>query len=138
MAVHALPGRVKMTQAGKMCILLDLSVFIYVLVMLFHVLFYNTCLHYWKVVCMYRHVLCVLKICTYRTRLIHALDMSRESEIFLMTLWLLLAASLTNCHEDIRNRPSSWIVVAFLPSLDADVPVQWDKAGGNSFPLSLN
>ena len=81
---------------------------------------------------MYWHVLCVLKISTYRTRLIHALYMSRESEIFLMTLWLLLAASLMNSHEDIRNRPSSWIVVAFLPSLDADVSVQWDKAGGNS------
>ena len=84
---------------------------------------------------MYWLVLCVPKIDTYRTRLIHALYMPRESEIFLMTLWLLLAASLMNSHEDIRNRPSSWIVVAFLPSLDADLSVEWDKAGGNSLAV---
>ena len=61
--------------------------------------------------------------------------MLSESEIFVITLWFLLAASLNNCHEDIRNRPSSWIVVAFLPSLDTEVSHEWDKAGGNSLSV---
>ena len=47
----------------------------------------------------------------------------------------LLTASLNNNHEDIRNKPSSWEVVAFLPSLDKDVSHQWEPRGGNSLPV---
>ena len=48
----------------------------------------------------------------------------------------LLTASLNNDHEDILNKPSSWEVVEFLPSLDKDVSHQWEPKGGNSLPVS--
>ena len=47
----------------------------------------------------------------------------------------LLTASLNNVHEDIRNKPSSWTVVAFLPSLDKDVSHHWDTRGGNGLSV---
>ena len=47
----------------------------------------------------------------------------------------LLTASFNNNHEDIRNKPSSWEVVAFLPSLDKDVSHEWEARGGNSLSV---
>jgi hypothetical protein len=44
--------------------------------------------------------------------------------------FLLSTASLVNVHEKTRSRPSTWMVVAFLPVSGADST--WDVRGGNS------
>ena len=45
----------------------------------------------------------------------------------------LSTANLINVHENIRSRPSTWMVAAFLPVSGPDA--KWDERGGNSMAV---
>ena len=84
----------------------------------------NTSLGHWRTIQYKRHVprmYLVYKFwSTCRTSKVHN-EKLRTSLFFILWLFLitklfLLTASLNNVHEDIRNKPSSWVVVSFLPS----------------------
>ena len=86
------------------------------------VLSLNTCLGHWRTIQYKRHVPHMYHVIqiysTYRTCKVHL----ENKQILILCVFLiiklfLLTASLNNIHEDIRNKPSSWTVVAFLPSL---------------------
>ena len=48
-------------------------------------------------------------------------------------VWFLSTANLINVHENVRSRPSTWMVVAFLPVSGPDA--KWDERGGNSMAV---
>ena len=50
-------------------------------------------------------------------------------------VWFLSTANfkLINVHENIRSRPSTWMVAAFLPVSGPDA--KWDERGGNSMAV---
>ena len=41
------------------------------------------------------------------------------------------AANMLNTHEDLRSRPSTWMVSGFLPHIDPEI-AKYPKDGGNS------
>ena len=62
--------------------------------------------------------------CTWRVQVQNKQDTSY------IIVWVILQV-IMHYIPDIQNKPSSWTVVAFLPSSDKDVSHQWDAKGGN-------